>query len=136
MKNILKSTAVSIVFMLLSQVAFSQKNDVPNFKDIDLKKMRKTIIEELLKDDLIKNKKEEIQLALRTSETLLNGKVLDDELHVRYGNIVAQFEVGRGSYRIIIINRQCTAVGDFHEDSFNGKAQGKLSLKDVAPSAI
>ncbi len=123
-----------IAAILTTQFAFGQKNEPSNFQNIDLKELRKAFVNQLMEDGLIDRRKDDIHLALRTETTLLNDKILAKEFHEKYGNLAEKFDIQRGSYRVIYITRQCIAVGDFLEDSFSGRIDGKFSLNDLTVS--
>lgn len=135
MKQLAKSILVPVLIILVSHVSVAQNKDRSNFKDIDLKELRKVVLKELMNDGLISSKKESVHLSLRSQKTVLNGEELTDQLHQKYGNLAAQFKITRGSYRTVYITNQCTAVGDFYEDSFDGKVKGKMRLAEVTPTA-
>ncbi|WP_421764578.1 hypothetical protein [Ekhidna sp.] len=134
MNNRIKSIIVLVFIILMTNGLNAQETDTKDFENVDLKKLRKTFVNQLLDDGLIKGKKEDIHLALRSEMTLLNEKALDVELHKKYGNLAATFNIQRGSYRVVYITRHCTAIGDFFDDSFSGKIQGKMSLNELKVS--
>ncbi|WP_436515499.1 hypothetical protein [Ekhidna sp. To15] len=134
MNSRIKSILVFSFFILIANATKAQESGTKDFKNIDLKELRKAFVNQLLDDGLIKRKKDDIHLALRSEMTLLNEQVLDKELHEKYGNLAAQFDIKRGSYRVIYITHQCTAVGDFLDDSFSGKIQGKMNLNELKVS--
>ncbi len=134
MKSTLKSIAVTALTFLSINFAAAQKNDEVSFKNVDLKEIRKTFVNELLKDGLIDRKKDDIHLELRTNITVLNDNTLAESHHQKYGDLAAQFNIDRGSYRVIYITKQCTAVGDLLDSSFSGKMHGKMSLDELTVS--
>lgn len=134
MKSINKIFAVLTFTVLMANAAVAQENQTKNFRNVDLKELKKAFVNQLFEDGLIERKKEDIHLEFRTETTLLNDEVLDDKLHKKYGDLAAQFDIDRGSYRIVYITRQCIAVGDFYKDSFSGKMQGKMNLGELTIS--
>lgn len=134
MKSTIKLILASTLFIIITHFSFAQKSEVVNFKDIDLTELKKTIIQELLKDGLIEKRKDNVHLALRSEMTLLNDEVLSEKQHEKYGSLAAQFKIDRGSYRTIYITRQCIAVGDFYENSFSGTIRGKMDIDELTVS--
>lgn len=128
------SFILPILLLLCVQFNYAQKKETTNFRDIDLKELKKIFVDELMADGLIERKKDDIHLSLQSERTLLNNKVLKEEFHEKYGNLAEKFNIERGSYRVIYITRKCTAVGDFLEDSFSGRVEGTFSLNDLTVS--
>lgn len=135
MKKVTSIFTVLFLLMLSTDGLAQDKAEV-NFNLIDLNKLKNSIVSELRNDGLVDLKNEEIHLELRTSETVLNGERLNKVLHDKYTILSEEFGIGRGSYCRIYITRKCTAVGNFFEDSFDGKMKGRLNLQEVNPSAI
>ncbi|WP_462251539.1 hypothetical protein [Ekhidna sp.] len=134
MKSTLKSIAAITLTVLSVNFATAQKNDEVSFNNIDLKEVRKTFVNELLNDGLIERKKDDIHLELRSNTTVLNDITLTESYHQKYGDLAMQFKIDRGSYRVIYITKQCTAVGDLLDNSFSGKMHGKMSLDELTVS--
>ncbi len=101
------------------------------FTHVDLQKLRKVVLNQLLKDDLIQNKKTEVFLFLKEDEIKLNRLKLPAALESRYTALLDDYNLGKGPNRMILISRDCTAVGDFWDESFSGKSNGRLSLPET-----
>ncbi len=135
MKSVLKSVFV-VALLSVTSIAFSQTGEKKKFNHIELKELRKTVINQLIKDDLIEKRNDKVYLSLRDSKTLLNGEVLDTKLHNKYETLLKSFDIGRGAYRGIYLDNKCTAVGDFYKDSIRGKVKGRFNTKEFKSSEI
>lgn len=108
--------------------------DNKRFNDVDLNDLRKTIVNQLREDGLIKSKKNLIYLFLEDDGIKLNGEKLSDELSARYEKLLSPFDLGTGPYRTIYLAKDCTAVGDLTSGSFTGKSRGRLSIAEAQKS--
>ena len=81
MKSVIKSVFV-VAFLLVTSTAFSQTEEKKKFNHIELKDLRKVVLNQLIEDDLIKKRSDKVYLSLRDSKTLLNGEVLDTNLQM------------------------------------------------------
>ncbi|MEP1032941.1 hypothetical protein [Ekhidna sp.] len=129
------SIFAALFFLMLATDSLAQIKESVNYNQIDLKRLKKRVITELRADGLMGHKSGEIHLALRTAETVLNGKMLDKVLHDKYTILSEEFGIGRGSYRTIYITSKCTAAGDFFNDSFKGKMEGRMRLQQINSSS-
>ena len=135
MKSVIKSVFM-VTLLLVTSTAFSQTEEKKKFNHIELKDLRKVVLNQLIEDDLIKKRSDKVYLSLRDSKTLLNGEVLDAKLHTKYETLLKSFDIGRGAYRGIYLDSKCTAVGDFYKDSINGKVKGRFNTKEFKSSEI
>lgn len=101
------------------------------FTHVDLQKLRKAVLHELLKDDLIANRKSQVFLFLGEEGIKLNRENLSDKLDKKYNVMLADYNLGKGPNRLILINPDGVAVGDFWDESFSGKSEGRLSLPEI-----
>lgn len=101
------------------------------FAHVDLPELRKEVLNSLKKDDLIESKKSPVFLFLKEDGIYLNRMKLSGGLDTRYTKLLANFDLGKGPNRVIMITTECTAVGDFYDESFSGKSRGRLSLPET-----
>ncbi len=101
------------------------------FSGINLKELRRTVLTQMLKDGLIKNKRETVYLFLRADGITFNDQKLSSELDSKYQQLLSPFNIGTGPHRTLLFNDECTAVGDFTENRFHGKMQGRLRTEDA-----
>ena len=99
------------------------------FSAINLDELRRTVLNQLIKDDLINSKKAKVYLFLKEDGITFNDQKLDKELNAKYTRLLAPYEIGTGPDRTIFLSKDCTAVGDFKEDAFHGKMQGRLRIE-------
>ena len=101
------------------------------FTHVDLQKLRKEVLHELIKDDLIPNRRSQVFLFLTEDGIKLNREKLSTALDEKYNALLADYDLGQGPNRLILINPDCVAVGDFWDESFSGKSKGRLSLPET-----
>ena len=99
------------------------------FSAINLNELRKTVLDQLIKDNLINSKKTKVYLFLKEDGITLNDHRLSEELNTKYALLLAPYEIGTGPDRTVFLSKDCTAVGDFKEDAFHGKMQGRLRIE-------
>lgn len=128
---------ITILLMMIwvlpttAQLFDETPNEKHRFTHVNLSKLRKDVIDQLLKDDLINNKKPEVFLFLKEGGIELNRMKLSPALNQQYVAMLSKYELGEGPNRMVLINPDCTAVGDFLGQSFSGKSIGRLSLPEV-----
>ena len=128
MKTYLKSTLLVWCMINMSLGAIAQGKS--RFSEINLNELRRTVIKQLLADDLIEHKKELVYLFLHEEGISLNGVRLGNSFQSSYQSLLSGFKIGTGPDRTILISRDCTAVGDFtNEGSFHGKSEGRLRVE-------
>ena len=99
------------------------------FSEINLNELRKTVLTQLMKDNLIRNKREVVYLFLREDGITFNDQKLNNELNLKYTNLLAPYKIGTGPDRTLFFSHDCTAVGDFTENKFYGKMKGRLRIE-------
>ena len=99
------------------------------FSSINLNELRKTVLNQMMKDELIDNKRARVYLFLTEEGITFNDQKLSKELNAKYTQLLAPFEIGTGPDRTVFLSKDCTAVGDFKEDAFHGKMQGRLRIE-------
>lgn len=103
-----------------------------SFSHVDLPKLRKALLSQLLKDNLIQNRKSPVFFFLKEDGGMkLNQTKLSGEHVARYAKVLAEYDLGTGPNRVVLINPDCTAVGDFWDESFSGKSRGRLNLPET-----
>lgn len=103
-----------------------------SFTHVDLPKLRKELLNQLIKDDLIQNRKSPVFLFLKEDGGMkLNRTKLSEALVATYTSVLVDYDLGNGPHRVVLINPDCTAVGDFWDESFSGKSRGRLSLPEA-----
>ena len=115
-----------IGMVCVSFIASAQST--PKFDEVNLAKLRKVVMNQLLSDDLIRNKQATVYFFLREDGILLNGKELAGNHQATYQELISDYRLGVGPDRAIYISADCTAVGDFSNGSFHGKSEGKLRI--------
>lgn len=135
MKNTLKKILMMLLMAYTMPVSAQLFDEAPvqqhRFTHVDLPKLRKVVLNHLQKDDLIENKKSQVFLFLKEDGIYFNRVKLSEELNTRYAEMFAAFDLGKGPNRVLLINKDCTAVGDFYDESFSGKSLGRLSLPET-----
>ena len=101
------------------------------FTHVNLQKLRKELLKELMNDELISNKKSQVFFFLKEERFKLNHQKLSAELIEKYNAMLADYKLGKGPNRLILINPDGVAVGDFWDESFSGKSEGRLSLPEI-----
>ena len=125
-------TRINALLVLLVATALNsnaQQIKTPSFSDVNLNELRKTVVANLLEDNLIEKRKADVYLFLRDSGIFLNGYPLEAQLSAKYQRLLDPFELGTGPYRTVLLSQDCTAVGDFMENSFHGKSKGRLRIE-------
>ena len=102
--------------------------DKSQFENVNLSQLKKTVMKQLIQDDLIGNKREMVYLFLRADGISVNGERLEDGLQSRYKALLSGYEIGTGPDRTIFITPEGTAVGDFTDTGFHGKGEGKFNI--------
>lgn len=121
-----------MVWVLPSSAQLFGESTAPSrFTHVNLKKLRKDVLNELLKDNLIPNRRSQIFLFLKEDGIEVNRLKLSKDLDNKYTSVLAAHELGRGPNRLVLINPDCIAVGDFWDESFSGKSEGRLSLQET-----
>ncbi len=135
MKNTVKQVVMWILIVgalpVSAQLFDDEPAKPPRFTHVDLPKLRKVVLNHLYKDELIQNKRSQVFLFLKEEGIYLNRLKLSEDLNARYAAMLASYDLGEGPNRVILINRECTAVGDFFDESFSGKSRGRLSLTET-----
>lgn len=104
-------------------------NPHPNrFDGVPMKRLRRQLRRELLRDGLITSKKDKADLWLPEGAAFLNGEEMMPDLSLKYKEIARSFGIGTGPYRYIKTTDKGIALGDFREEGFFGKAWGVFKL--------
>ena len=109
-----------------------EKIETSNFDFIKLdgiKKLKRQILRNLIKDGLIESKKEFVKIELPKNKIIINGKTLDSKLFNKYNSIFQNYEIQHGEHREIHVSPRFIKVGDFYDDCFKGSAYGTVKLK-------
>ncbi len=123
----MKRTIPVLIFSLMA-LGLCAQSKPGRFADVDLSKLRRTVLKQLTNDDLISGRKETVYVFLRPDGVSINDEALPQEASDKYVKLLAPFEIGTGPNRAVLVSKDCTAVGDFTEDSFTGKSEGSLRL--------
>lgn len=131
MKSVVLLLMMAWVWPVSAQLFNASASGKDQFASLDLLKLRKDIFHELLQDDLISKKKSQVFVFLQEEGIKVNQVKLSEELDRKYTKILASYDLGRGPNRLIVINPEGIAAGDFWDDSFSGKSEGRLSLPET-----
>ena len=115
--------------IMMSLSCLSQQASNSRFSEINLKELRRTVLSNLKEDNLIESKKEEVYLFLKEDGVYLNATKFNSDRTEKYMNLLAPYQIGTGPDRTVFISKDCTAVGDFTENEFHGKMEGRLRLE-------
>jgi len=121
------------IFSESEHTSFLEKKEMSGNKDrfsaINLKELKRTVLNQMMKDDLIDSKKSKVYLFLREEGFTLNNQKFSSALNEKYTKLLAPFDIGTGPNRTILLTEDCTAVGDFTEGNFRGKMEGRLRIE-------
>lgn len=97
-------------------------NAIPDLTNGEMRRLKKKLFENLMDDKLIINKWKAIEIDLPGDEIIVNGKVIDQDLFVKYNTITEK--VGWGPDRKIKFDEEYIKVGDFTATGFRGSGFG------------
>ncbi len=103
-------------------------NDIPKLTDRSLKRLKRTLYQNLVADQLISSKKQYVMMELPGKEIIVNDKPLNEQLYAKYRELTR--EVGTGKYRKIEMSPDFIKMGNFMEDGFKGHGIGTFTLKE------
>lgn len=94
-----------------------------------IQKLKRKLLRNLVKDDLINSKKEFVRIDLPKGQIIVNGKAIEGELYRKYNSIFLNHDIQHGEKRGIHISPYFIKVGDFDGECFKGHASGRVELK-------
>ena len=103
----------------------SEPNPIPDLGSLELRKIKRVLLKNLLSDQIIKSKSIELVVDLPGDQIIVNGTVLDQKLFLKYQSLT--HKAGYGPYRKIQINKKFIKVGDFSPDGFKGSGLGTFT---------
>lgn len=111
-----------------SNLALVKKSDEVTLAMSKLKKLKRVLQRNLVKDNLIPSKSVLVKIELPTNQVIVNGKALEGKLLEKYEKIFLQYGVEHGEKRGVHFNPEFIKVGDFYETCFLGEMEGRAKL--------
>ncbi|GAB5524901.1 MAG: hypothetical protein Roseis2KO_27730 [Roseivirga sp.] len=104
---------------------------------IQLKKLKRKLLRELVKDDLIISKRNFNVLFYGTNEIYINSKKLDYENFKKYRTLLREYNVMSGPNKRVALDPKFIMVGDFTDQGFEGSALGQsMNINFISQGGI
>ncbi len=100
---------------------------VPELSGSELRRLKRTLLKELVKDGLLQSKRDVVVMELPGDRIVLNGAVLDAALFLKYQGLT--HKVGQGPDRKIKMESAYIQVGDFGPEGFSGSGSGTFTIE-------
>ncbi len=105
--------------------------------DLKLKRLKRTLLRELSRDELISSKKAMNVLHFKEGRITVNNLELGVEEFTKYSELLFQFRIEPGPDRRVVTDPKFVMVGDFTERGFKGSMHGRaINLKFVNDGVI
>jgi hypothetical protein len=92
---------------------------------LQLRKLKRLLLRELSKDNLIKNKRFFHIVHYQEGKILVNQDTLNRQSYTKYNRLLQDYDLTPGPEMRVLLDPRFIMVGNFTEDGFDGKAYGR-----------
>ncbi len=99
-----------------------------------LRSLKKELYKELLRDQIINNRKEDVRFLFEADDILVNGTKLTEQMTFSYQRLLETYGIKAAESRKILMCTDFIVIGDFKVDNFSGSLLGSLNSQDIRKS--
>lgn len=99
-----------------------------------LKSLKKDLYRELLRDQLIDSRKQDVRFLFESDDILVNGMKLTEQMTFSYQRLLETYGIKAAESRKILMCTDFIVIGDFKIDNFSGSLLGSLNSQDIRKS--
>ena len=121
----------------VENVRVPQPKATRKIDDLKLKRLKRTLLRELSRDELISSKKAMNVLHFKEGLITVNNLELGVEEFTKYSELLFQFRIEPGPDKRVVTDPKFVMVGDFTERGFKGSMHGRaIDLKFINDGVI
>ncbi len=99
-----------------------------------LRSLKKELYKELMRHQLINNRKEDVRFLFEADDILVNGTKLTEQMTFSYQRLLETYGIKAAESRKILMCTDFIVIGDFKVDNFSGSLLGSLNSQDIRKS--
>lgn len=99
-----------------------------------LRLLKKDLYRELLRDQLIDSRKQDVRFLFEADDILVNGSKLTEQMTFSYQRLLETYGIKTAESRKILMCTDFIVVGDFKIGNFSGSLLGSLNSQDIRKS--
>ena len=97
----------------------------------NIKELKQHLLQNLIKDKLLKNRKEKMHMTFLNDQVQVNHQTLSKEAIHKYLALISQYNIKPCADRLIAITTDYIAIGDIKGDGFHGRVNGSVDFNDL-----